>query len=145
MKKFRFRLDTVQRVRQIQHDVARGDLMSANHQLALAAQLVAARAIKASTIDAPTAAMTSEQFAQHRFAIDSAFDAIRWAQRDEATATEVVAERRTEWVSTHTRLRAVERLHDRARAEYRDEYRREADRDSDEITTTRFRERSLPR
>ena len=145
MKKFRFRLETVQRVRQIQHDVARGELLTANHHLAVAARAFAQREQRATDIDVPTTVMTSETFARHRFSVDSAFNAMQWAANDRDAANTIVAQRREEWITTHTALRAVERLHDRARDEYRSDVRKESDRLADEITTTRFRERSTTR
>ncbi len=143
MKRFKFRLETVQRVRQIQHDIARGELLSANHSLALASADVANRSTRAATVTLPQHSMSKETFERHQFAIDSAYSATRWATSIELEASERVAEHRQQWIATNTRLRAVERLHERAATEHRDEFRKEADRLSDEITTAKFRERSV--
>ena len=145
MKRFKFRLETVQRVRQIQHDIARGELLAANHTLALASADVAQRSAHAHAVGLPQQAMSIEAFTRHQFAINSAYSATRWSVDIEASATECVAEHRHQWIATNTRLRAVERLRERALGEHRDEARKEADRLSDEISTAKFRERSVSR
>ena len=135
----------MQRVRQIQHDIARGELLAANHTLALASADVAQRSARANTVALPQRAMSNEAFARHQFAISSAFSATRWSTDIELAATERVHEHRHQWIETNTRLRAVERLRERAVLEHRSEARKEADRLSDEITTAKFRERSVSR
>ena len=145
MKRFKFRLETVQRVRQIQHDIARGELLAANFTLARASADVAQRSAHAHAVGLPQEAMSNETFTRHQFAISSAFTAARWSTDIEQNASERVDEHRQQWIETNTRLRAVERLRDRAMSDHRNEARIEADRLSDEITTAKFRERSVAR
>ncbi len=145
MKKFQFRLATVQRVRQIQDDVARGELLAANHALTSAEAVTHERRAIAHMVALPDAPMSHDEFARHRFAVEAAFNAVTWAKHNERAASEVVAERRGHWIETNTRLRVVERLHDRARDEHKLNMRREEDRNSDELATARFRERITTR
>ena len=145
MKKFRFRLETVQRVRQVQHDIARGELLAANHAHAMASAVVTERATRIDTIATPSRTMSRDDFLRHRFAVDSAIAATEWAQVHERDAHANVLTHRAQWIETNTRLRAVERLRERAQAEHATAVRQDADRLSDEITTTRFRDRSTSR
>ena len=50
MKKFHFRLETVHRVRAIQDELARGELVAANYELAKLTSVVDARANRVNTI-----------------------------------------------------------------------------------------------
>ena len=142
MKKFKFRLETVERVRQLQHDLARGELLAANHHLTLAQAVVEQRVSTAENLSLPDVSMNTNTLARHRFSIESAFNAIAWAARDEQHARDSAEECRSHWIETHTRVRAVERLRDRAKTEHTCQVRVENDRLADEISTTRFRQRS---
>ena len=92
MKKFKFRLETVERVRQLQHDLARGELLAANHHLTLAQAVVEQRVSTAENLSLPDVSMNTDTLARHRFSIESAFNAIAWAARDEQHARDSAEE-----------------------------------------------------
>lgn len=140
MKKFKFRLEAVLRVREVQHDLARGELLAANRELAVATAAAAQRISHLESLQTPTTVMTYDELRQHRFAVESARSATVWARDVEEQARQVVEDRREHWLSTRTQLKAVERLHERALLAHRVAVRQDADRQSDEITTARFRE-----
>ena len=139
MKKFAFRLETVHRVRTIQDELARGELLAANHQLAKADTIVDERNIKAAAITRPLGTSTVSAFACAQFVIDQAADAIRWAERDRAAVAVVAQERRELWIAANTKLRAVDRLRDTARDEHHSNVLHDEATTNDEIATMRHR------
>lgn len=137
MKKFRFRLETVHRVREIQDELARGELLAANHELAKASDIVAQREQIANATTRPIGPTTVDAFACAQFVIDQAAAAVRWAERDREAAVVVAEQRRQLWMEANMKLRAIDRLRETARDQYRDEVRHAEDVTNDEIATMR--------
>ena len=143
MKKFHFRLETVRRVREIQDELARGELMTANHALAQAAAIVDERTAKITNATRQLGTTSVDAFACAQFVIDQAAAAVRWAERDREAAVAVADERRLLWFEANTKLRAIERLRDTARDEHHAAMLRAEATDNDEIATMRHRAKAL--
>ncbi len=143
MKKFRFRLAAVERVRQIELDQARARVLIANQALAHAEAEVANRIEHRDTLARPTGAMSHAALSVHRFQVEQAIASVRFADEERVTALQAAESAREEWRAAKTRLQALERLHEQARADHAVEVRRDEDRSSDEISTTRFLQRTV--
>lgn len=143
MKKFRFRLATVERVRQVELDQARGTVMLANQALALAEADHADRIGRLTEITVPAGTVSHAQLTLHRFLVEQSMAAVRFAdeRRCEASAAAEVA--RAEWRVAKTRVQALERLHEQARDEHHRELRRAEDRHTDEASTTRHLQQAV--
>lgn len=137
MKKFRFRLETVHRVRELQDELARGDLQVANHELAKASHVVRQREEVAQSTARPLGPTTVDAFACAQFVIEQAAAAVRWAERDRDAAIAVAEQRRQLWLEANMKLRAIDRLRETARDQYRDEVRHAEDVTNDEMATMR--------
>lgn len=121
MKRNRFRLETVMRIRRTQEDVEVGRL-----SLALGAA-AAARAVEtereqrylaavqhpAGGWSAERPALSTDAFLADRSMTELMGDAVVVAQAEVATADAVVDERRVDWSLAAKRVAALERLHER--------------------------------
>jgi flagellar FliJ protein len=142
VKRYRFRLEAVLRVRRLQEDVARAALAEATTAVA-AAEAEQARArswlddLRAQPPPAGAAAWEAARCVQLAAADELAargtdVDAARAEQRARQAA---LAEART-------RVRALERLDERRRAEHALEVARQDERAVDDLVTSRYRRRS---
>lgn len=138
MKKFRFRLEQVMRVRRVQEDHARGELLLANRAAQVAAQRIEARTAEYNTRALPNGHSTYENFERTLFLLDTAAGAIQVAKQDHREALVVVDERRADWAKARQKVAALERLEQRRRAEHAIEMRREEDRLVDDLVVARF-------
>lgn len=138
MKRFRFRLEQVLRVRRVQEDQARGELMLANRHAQLAAQRVEARVAEYNTRAMPTGQSSYEDFERTLFLLDTAAGAIQVAKQEHRETLVVVDERRADWAKARQRVAALERLEQRRQAEHAIETRREEDRLVDDLVVARF-------
>lgn len=145
MKKFRFRLAAVERVRQVELDQARGHVMLANQALAHAEADHADRLGRLTTMTLPQGAVSHTQLTMHRFCVEQSIAAIRFADERRVEASEAAEAARAEWRVAKTRVQALERLHEQARDEHHREVRREEDRHADETSTTRHLQRATQR
>lgn len=145
MKKFRFRLDPVLRVRRLQEDLARGELLRANRDLAVATGELAGRNESYEHAPRPAGVQASEAFHRTWFRLDAAAravlaaEAVRQARQDEADL------RREEWTAASQRVSALERLEERARDEWAVEIRRAEDRLVDDLVVSRHKVRTPDR
>jgi flagellar FliJ protein len=137
MKKFRFRLDQVLRVRRVQEDQAKAALMGANHAARQAAVQVETRLAEYTTRGFPSGPQSYEQFEHSLFMLDSAAGAVDVARVAHRDALEVVADRRVDWTGARRRVAALERLEDRRRDEHALEMRRAEDRLVDDLVVAR--------
>jgi flagellar export protein FliJ len=137
LKRFRFRLEQVLRVRRIQEDMARGALMLANREARAAADQVNARIAEYAAASRPSGAQTYEAFNRMQARLDNAAGAITMARAVYQQALEVVEGRRAEWAAAQQRVAALERLEERRRDEYAIEFRRAEDRLVDDLVVAR--------
>jgi flagellar FliJ protein len=137
LKRFRFRLEQVLRVRRLQEDIARGALMHANLQARQAADVVNARVEEYTTAARPSGAQSYDTFNQMQSRLDNAAGAITIARAEYQQALGVVDERRAEWAAARQRVAALERLEERRRDEHAIEVRRAEDRMVDDLVVAR--------
>ena len=137
MKRFRFRLEQVLRVRRLQEDLARAALQLANREARAAADTVNARIEAYSAAARPEGAQSYDTFNQMQTHLDYAAAAITAARAVYAQALGVVDERRAEWAAARQRVAALERLEERRRDEYAIEARRAEDRLVDDLVVAR--------
>jgi flagellar FliJ protein len=143
MKRFRFRLEGVLRVRRIQQDQARAALLAANVAVATAAQRVAERRDYYVTRARPTGVQTYAAMERTMFTLDSAAGAIAWAENERAIAAAEAVQRRAAWAEAEQRVRALERLRIQALDQHALAERREETRAADEIATAGYRKRTV--
>lgn len=139
MRRFRFRLETVLRVRRVQEDLARAELMTANHAAHERAALVAARTAEYDARELPSGVHSYDTFALQTFRWDAAAGAVTTARAAHRDAMAVVADRRRDWSEARARVAALERLEERRRADHALEVRRAEDRLVDDLVVARHR------
>lgn len=139
MKKFRFRLDPVLRVRRLQEDLARGELLRANRDLAVATSELAGRNDSYEQVPRPAGLQSAETFHRTWFRLDAAARAVRAAEAARQARQEEADLRREEWAAASQRVSALERLEERARDEWAVEIRRAEDRLVDDLVVSRHK------
>ena len=137
MKRFRFRLEQVLRVRRLQEDMARAALQHANLDARRAADAVNARIEEYGAAARPEGAQSYDTFNRMQSHLDNAAGAITVARGLYLEALGVVKERRAEWAAARQRVAALERLEQRRRDEYDIEARRAEDRLVDDLVVAR--------
>jgi flagellar protein FliJ len=145
LKRFRFRLDQVMRVRRLQEDMARAELLGANRAAHDAAVRVHERLDEYSSREFPDGTQSYENFERALFMLDSAAGAVDVARIDHREALVVVDERRADWAAARRRVAALERLEVRRRDEHALEMRRAEDRLVDDIVVARHVRQARPR
>jgi flagellar protein FliJ len=137
LKRFRFRLEQVLRVRRLQEDMARAALLHANHEARNAADAVNARIADYAAAARPNGAQTYDAFNRMQFDLDNAAGAISVARAEYRRALDVVEQYRAEWAAARQRVAALERLEARRRDEHAIEVRRAEDRLVDDLVVAR--------
>jgi flagellar FliJ protein len=137
LKRFRFRLEQVLRVRRLQEDLARAALQHAHRDARTAADAVNARIEAYGAAARPEGTQTYDTFNQMQSHLDHAAGAITVARGIYAHAVAAVDERRAEWAAARQRVAALERLEERRRDEYAIEARRAEDRLVDDLVVAR--------
>ena len=138
MKRFRFRLEHVLRVRRVQEDIARGALMAAQHAARESADRLNARIEEYGAVARPTGAQSYDSFNRMQSRLDNAAGAITVARADYRQMLELVEARRAEWTAASQRVAALERLETRRRDEHAIEVRRDEDRLVDDLVVARY-------
>ena len=139
MKRFRFRLDSVLRVRRIQEDLARAQLLAANRDVHLATDALRARSDDYAGAPRPAGTQSLDEFTLTMFRLDSAACAVQVANDAREHAIHHADERRVEWTAASQKVSALERLEERARDEHAVEVRRFEDRLVDDLVVSRHR------
>ena len=139
MKRYRFRLESVLRVRRLQEDVARGALAEATAAVTVAETNVTSALAWLERLRTQPVPSGPGAWESHRRVQLAAADelAARGAELDLA-----LAERRARQAAlaeARTRVRALERLDERRRAEHELEAARQDERVVDDLVTARFR------
>jgi flagellar protein FliJ len=139
VKRYRFRLDTVLRVRQVEEDRARGELALANRALAEADAVLEHRIDHYGNVAHPAQALPVAVFLASRDQQEWAAKAVVVAGTARIAADGVVATRRQDWSAAATRVAALERLDERRRDEHRLEAQRQEGLEVDDIVVARAR------
>lgn len=142
MKKFRFRLESVKRVRRIQEEQARQRLMEAHAQARETVARVDARLHAYLTMPRPTDPMSLADFERARFELEAAATALESARIAHREALDEVDRRRAEWLEAKQRCSALDRLEDRRRQQHQIDLRRAEDRLIDDLVVARHRLRN---
>jgi len=141
MKRYRFRLEQVLRVRRVQEEQARHRVHAAQRDVIRADEVVDQRL--ESYHNGNSAVSGSQQhFLAQRTLVELRAMAVE-RSRDEAVAARVVhRDRLADWSHTAQRVEALERLDGRRRDEYSVDERRDEDRTVDEMVSGRRSRRS---
>jgi flagellar FliJ protein len=137
MKRYRFRLEPVLRVRRTQEDVARAQLLAAQAAVAAQEQLLAARSDAYAAALTPGGAQPCAEFlaAQaHRSALGAA---VLEQRRRLLEAGEDAQHARLAWSAAAVRVGALERLDERARREHAAAVLKEDELAVDELVVSR--------
>jgi len=138
VKRYRFRLEGVLRVRRVQEDVARGDLARANAAVTAAAlDLDRARERLERLSEEPAPADPVEWQTRRSLLLGRA-EEVGARRSDLETANTERANRQRALAEARTRVRALERLDDRRRAEHAVETARDESRTMDDLVTARW-------
>ena len=143
LKKFRFRLDSVLRVRRIQEEQAKARLLTANAVAREAERVVDARLVHYYELQRPAGVQVEPLFARTWGHLDTAADAVDVAREQRVAALAAVAERRAEWTDASMRVAALERLEARQRAEHAVEVQRDENRLTDDLVVSRYTRQRL--
>lgn len=138
VKKYRFRLETVLRVRRIQEEQARYALLAANRAVLEAAQEVATRR---ETLDDHTVVAvptTHDGFMASHYRGELLAGAVRTAAAREIEALDVQVDKRDAWGEQAQRVASLERLDERTHELYRVEANRDELKTVDDIVTGRY-------
>ena len=140
MKKYKFRLDTVLRVRRTEEDLAKAELARANARVAEAVAMVDARLTHYAALPiAGSGAMGSTAtFMASRFRQDTAAAAVVAAKVARMAALQDAEAYRMVWSKKATEVSVLERLDERRRTEHELEAARQADIEVDDIVVGRF-------
>jgi flagellar export protein FliJ len=137
LKRFRFRLEQVLRVRRLQEDMARAELMHAHREARAAADRVNSRIAEYANAPRPRGEQAYDDFHRVQFHLDNAAGAITVARAGYQHTLGVVDDRRADWAAARRRVAALERLETRRRDEHTIEARRDDDRLVDDLVVAR--------
>lgn len=137
MRRYRFRLEPVLRVRRIEEDRAVGELASARRVAAEAEALVAERRARCASRPVLAGAVAVDALLADRFLADAAVASLVAASEARRAADERVEDRRVEWAEAAARTSALQRLDERRRAEHDAEEARQEALAVDDLVTSR--------
>jgi flagellar biosynthesis chaperone FliJ len=135
MKKYQFRLDAVLRVRRIEEERARADLLGANRALAEAEAELDRRLEHYRTVTLPGGALAHDDYLAARSRQDHAAASVVAAGTARLAAEAERQRLHDIWAGTAARVKALERLDDRRREEHAAEVLREEVIVLDEVAT----------
>ncbi len=139
MKRFKFRLDSVLRIRRIEEERSKARLMEANAAARRTALVVEQRLHAYLTAPRPEALMTLEEFEKARFLLEASATSVESARLGHREALDAVDQCRVEWLEAKQRVSAIERLEERKRDEHMIDLRRAEDRLIDDLVVARHR------
>lgn len=136
MKRYRFRLDPVLRVRRLQEDLAASSLRAANHAVSEAAELVTVRRTHYAQLPPVKPGHLSDHLASRR-RLEQAAAAIDRAVNARGAAEACADEALASWQEATMRVSALEHLDDARRTEHAREVAREEEREVDQVVMGR--------
>jgi flagellar protein FliJ len=143
VKRYRFRLAAVLRVRRLQEDLAASRLRDANRHVVEAGRLVALRQTHYDELP-PASGGNVELHLASRQRLDHAAAAIERAGEARRAARAEADEARDSWHSAATRVSTLEHLDGERRVEHAREVAREEEREVDQVVMGRARRRLGP-
>jgi flagellar export protein FliJ len=138
MKRYQFRLEAVRRVRKIREEIAANDLARANSEVRRAEELVEQRrqAYEAK-LAAHTGPQTAEAFLRSRSFGEMSGNALLAARAGNVVAEHQAFLEAQTWSAAAMDVKALDRLDERKREEYRVEFDRATDAEIDDIVVSR--------
>jgi flagellar export protein FliJ len=138
MKKYRFRLEQVLRVRRLEEERARAAVLVARREADVSAGRVRDRIAAYHSFEPAAGPVASARLLADRALHTLRADAVEVARGREAEAWKVVADRLQVWSGAAQKVAALERLDERRRADHALAARREDDLVVDDLVTVRF-------
>jgi len=142
VKRYRFRLEAVLRVRRLQEDAARAALAEATSAVGLAEAAEVRAAARLGTLRDEAAPSGAQAWEAHRRVQLTAAEELAARTAELGLARAERRERQRSLADARTRVRALERLDERRRAEHAREVARQDERAVDDLVTSRFRRRT---
>ncbi|HEY7135162.1 MAG TPA: hypothetical protein VIB48_08850 [Acidimicrobiia bacterium] len=144
MKRYQFRLASVLRVRRIQEEQARAELLAANQSVRTAHLHLASRVGHLESLPKSAAVASTPAFLANQARLASVASSISLARIAKQVADEAATEKRLAWQVTAQRVESLERLDDRARTDHALETQRAVDQEVDDLVVSRFRRDEHP-
>ncbi len=138
MNRYRFRLEQVLRVRRIEEEHARGDVLLARGDVARAEQVLEARREGYRSFRPRTGPVSAAEAVADRTSHRLKAEAVASSAERVAAAEEVLAERVVQWQGRAQRVQALERLDERRRHDHALEVQRDDDKVVDDLVVARF-------
>jgi flagellar FliJ protein len=138
MNRYRFRLESVLRVRRAEEELARQELARANGRLRAAMEVFRRESQRYGELQSASGVLDPTGFRRERAYADLAAATVEAARTVMDAAAEQAAGRYVAWSEAASLVAALERLDDRRRAEHRDEARRAEVAEADDMTSARF-------
>ena len=138
MKRYRFRLEPVLRVRQREEEVARGQLVAANAAVTQQEQLLVEREQAYSTSMGASGLQPCADFLYEQQSRSAHAAAVLEQRRRVREAHDDAARARGVWSGAAARVGALERLDERQRDEHRALALKEDDLSTDELVVSRY-------
>lgn len=137
MKRYRFRLETVARVRRVREEQARADLLESRRKLDEAQEEMRRRIESYDQRPRRRGAAPPSTFRAERDHDDRLADAVTAAMAAESAAQSLMFRRVDEWVAAARETAALDRLDRRRREEHEAEALREEQRELDDLAAGR--------
>ena len=137
MRRYRFRLEPVLRVRRTQEETARGQLLAARAAVAAQEQLLTARSDAYAAALTPAGTQACADFLAGQARRSALGAAVLEQRRRLAEAGEDAAHARLAWSAAAVRVGALERLDERARTEHAARTLKEDELATDELVVAR--------
>lgn len=135
MKRYKFRLEAVRRVRRTQEEMAKAVLAQANTEVREAEAVVEARmADYQRSLDNP-AGSTAQSLMAARHMASLSWQSVLAARAQVEVAQAKADECKASYMEAAQRVKALDRLDERRREEYRIEYDREVQADMDDLSS----------
>ncbi len=138
MNRYRFRLESVLRVRRAEEELARQELARANARLRAAMEIHRVEAQRYGELRTLSGELDSVAFMSERAYAELAAATVEAARQVMDAAAAEAAARYVSWTEAARLVAALERLDDRRRAEHRIEEQRAEVAESDDMTSARF-------
>ncbi len=140
MKKYSFRLDTVRRVRRAQEGEAKNELLKRNTAVANAMGIVATRHGEYEQSEAylQTSVASIDAYLRNRYFNELSANALIAAKASLASAQAEAQVAKDLWMEATKKVRALDRLDEKAREEYLIEYNRAVTAETDDLVTGRW-------
>lgn len=138
MNRYRFRLESVLRVRRAEEELARQELSRANAKLRVAMEAHRRESQRYGELETTSGELDPADFRRERAHHERVAATVEAARQAMDAAAAAAACRYVSWSEAARLVAALERLDDRRRAEHRDDMRRAEVAEADDMTSARF-------